>query len=329
MVKRKKIWTNYLISHYNLSNDELKTVYKKQRKAWICHNIGLSDFYMLHCEDKSMDQIRKYVGWWESSSFCMRMNSPTARNLLSDKWKSYNYFSKFYGRSALLITSSEIDNGKGIEKIKTFVGETNLAYIIKPLNMSSGKGISKLSSLSEIIDYVKSVNKDVIIEEAIDQDESMAAFNQSSVNTLRINTANYGNGVIDVLWPCFRVGRAGSIVDNAGAGGIFAAINVVDGKTIAASDESRNVWKVHPDSKKDLIGFTIPRWKEAVALAKELAKTLPDAGFVGWDFALTKQGWVMVEGNGAPLLIYQIAVGHPIRTEFCEMKEKFLKVRLS
>lgn len=314
----------YLRQHYlSLSSDELRKVDKKQRKAWIKYSMGYEDFYMLHLEDKSLDQISKYLPYRECFFFYLDVNSPRARRTLTNKYEAYNLFSKYYGRRVELISSKELKGDKGLEKLKTFVCEKNGQYIVKPIGLSQGKGIKILSSLSEIVDYMKTLSGGEIIEELIVQDESMAVFNPTSVNTLRIHTASYGNGEVDVLWPCLRMGRAGSVVDNAGAGGIFAAIDAKTGKTISAIDESRNVWTIHPDSKIDLIGVTIPRWGEAVALVKELAKTLPDAGFVGWDLALTKEGWVMVEGNTCPLLIYQIAVGRGLRPEFHEIKKKF------
>ncbi|MBO4891666.1 MAG: hypothetical protein J5502_03585 [Prevotella sp.] len=310
--------------HYPvLSDDDLRKIMNKHRKVWIKNQMGHSDFYMLHLEDKSLYQISEYLPSRECYFFYLDVNSTKARRTLTNKYEAYNLFSKYYGRRVELVSSEELKEGNGLEKLKTFVGETNVPYIVKPIGLSQGKGIKILSSLSEIMDYMKTLSGGGIIEELIVQDESMAVFNPTSVNTLRINTANYGNGEVEVLWPCLRMGRAGSVVDNAGAGGIFAAIDVKTGLTISAIDESRNVWTVHPDSGIDLIGFTIPRWKEAVALAKELAKTLPDAGFVGWDLALTKEGWVMVEGNASPLIIYQNAIGRGIRAEFLEIKKKF------
>ena len=126
------------------------------------------------------------------------------------------------------------------------------------------------------------------------------------------------------MWPVLRMGRSGCLVDNAGQGGIFAAIDVKTGVTFAAADESRNRYFIHPDSHKELIGFVVPRWEEACALAKSLSYRLPEAGFVGWDLALTDDGWVMVEGNAYPLIIYQIALGKGIRGEFDEMRRKMI-----
>lgn len=81
-------------------------------------------------------------------------------------------------------------------------------------------------------------------------------------------------------------------------------------------------------SLKELVDFTIPKWGEAVAFAKELAKKIPDAGFVGWDLALTKNGWALVEGNCAPLIIYQMAIRRGIRDEFLNIKKKYNRLKL-
>ena len=55
-------------------------------------------------------------------------------------------------------------------------------------------------------------------------------------------------------------------------------------------------------------------------MAIQLASVIPEGCFIGWDLALTDKGWVMVEGNYSPLLIWQIAVGKGVREEFEQMK---------
>lgn len=322
-LRLKRDRTLRLKNHYsNLSMEEYKKMDKKVFKAWMEHKIAYWEFYMLQLEDKTMNQISEYLSYYDLKLFCRSADSIRARKILGNKWKSYSFFSKYYGRRVLFITLNEIENGNGIEKLTNFVGKADSSYIIKPIYLSKGRGVKKLSSVNEIVDYVRII-KECVVEDVIVQDESMAVFNESSVNTLRINTINYGNGEVDVIWPCLRMGRLGCVVDNAGAGGIFSAIDVNTGKTIAAVDESHNVWKEHPDSKIELEGFAIPRWGEAVAFAKELAKNIPEAAFVGWDIALTNQGWVMVEGNAIPLIIYQMAVGRGILDEFNSMKKKY------
>ena len=55
----------------------------------------------------------------------------------------------------------------------------------------------------------------------------------------------------------------------------------------------------HPDSGCQILGMQIPRWDELRALGLELAAVLPEQKYISWDFALTDDGWVVVEGNCA------------------------------
>ncbi len=71
------------------------------------------------------------------------------------------------------------------------------------------------------------------------------------------------------------------------------------GEVIAAIDERLNEYTEHPNTHQPLVGFCIPRWNEAIDMAKEMAKVIPDVRYVSWDLALTENGWVVVEGNSS------------------------------
>lgn len=91
------------------------------------------------------------------------------------------------------------------------------SFIFKLLYANQGKGIAIYHSPEDALaDIVQTGGG--IVEQLIVQSDELASFNIDSVNTLRINTINYENEV-DVLWPCLRMGRKGSVVDNAGMGG--------------------------------------------------------------------------------------------------------------
>lgn len=143
----------------------------------------------------------------------------------------------------------------------------------------------------------------------------MAEFHPQSVNTVRIPTFKTKDG-IKIMYPFMRTGCGDSFVDNAGSGGVLAVIDPTTGKTIAACDENGNDYEVHPDSGKQIVGFTIPQWEEAVSMAKELAMVLPDVKYTGWDLALTNKGWVMVEGNNRGQFLWQYALHRGCRSEF-------------
>ena len=291
---------------------------RKMRWAYVLYGLPYKDFYRCRCDLLPLVESRNIVPFVRQKAFYKRTNSKRAYDLLCDKFMSYDFFKSFYNRDVVLVK-----DGKGHEKYEDFCAK-HTRFILKPLRSNCGKGIQIVDQKELVLSLSvleSSYPRGFIVEELISQSSLLAQFHSSSVNTLRINTVNYGK-TIEVKWPCLRMGRGDKVVDNAGSGGVFGAIDVVSGKIIAASDEFHHVYTVHPDTGIPIVGFEIPLWKEACELAKQLASLIPDCPFVGWDFALTDNGWIMVEGNYGPLLIWQIAVGKGIREEFEKMLDK-------
>lgn len=152
----------------------------------------------------------------------------------------------------------------------------------------------------------------------------MASLHPKSLNTVRIPTIRYDDRV-EIIHPFLRMGRGDAVVDNAGAGGIMGNVDVTTGVVYAASDELGRAYTQHPDTGVELIGFVIPQWKEAVEQVKEMAMVLPSVRYVGWDMALTKSGWVMIEGNDKGQFIFQVADRKGFRDEFEKIRKELLK----
>ena len=81
-------------------------------------------------------------------------------------------------------------------------------------------------------------------------------------------------------------------------------------------DEKCIAHAVHPDSGVPYKGVSIPRWDEAVALAKAMALAMPGMTYIGWDLALTPDGWEPVEANRGEFIAQQITQGRGLRKEF-------------
>ncbi len=137
-----------------------------------------------------------------------------------------------------------------------------------------------------------------VVEEAIKQDDEMAKWNSSSVNTVRVPALLTKKGFF-IMTPYFRTGRVGCVVDNAGAGGIFANVDTESGKICTNGIDERGLtYKSHPDSGLAFVGWQVPRWDELLKLVEEIHRTtMSDHIYIGWDFALTTQGWCLIEGN--------------------------------
>ena len=138
---------------------------------------------------------------------------------------------------------------------------------------------------------------DSIIEECIYQTPEVAAFHPESVNTVRIPCIACKDG-LHFLTSLFRMGKGSSVVDNAGAGGVFAAVDSTTGTvTTDGVDESGGTYIKHPDTGLTIKGFTLPEWNGAIELITELMPIIPECRYIAWDFAHTVGGWAIVEAN--------------------------------
>jgi len=142
----------------------------------------------------------------------------------------------------------------------------------------------------------------------------MAEFHPQSVNTIRMSVIRLNSSTI-VFEPFMRIGRGDAIVDNAGAGGLIAAIDSATGTVIACGDELGHSYERHPNTVKQIIGFVIPKWKEACELGKQLSEIVPTTRYIGWDLALTDRGWDVVEGNEMAQFLAQLVTKKGIRSK--------------
>ena len=119
------------------------------------------------------------------------------------------------------------------------------------------------------------------------------------------------------------MGRGKSVVDNACSGGVYAAIDEKTGITLRGADNLRgSLYTHHPDTNMPLVGFQIPCWDELCETVKSLASRCPDCHIMGWDMALTDKGWIVIECNYGPCIVFQWGVNRGVRDEFEEIRDR-------
>ena len=86
-------------------------------------------------------------------------------------------------------------------------------------------------------------------------------------------------------------------------------------------------YECHPDSGVKFEGWQIPRYDELVSTVKEMhLNVMPDHPYIGWDMALTDEGWVVIECNWGQLLNqYVDHIG--LKNEFMEYVIKIITSR--
>lgn len=232
-------------------------------------------------------------------------------HVLEDKYEAYLLLKDYYKREIIKISSPD-----DYSIFEEFVSR-HPVFVVKPIDLSNGLGVRKVDSakfsnkrelFKEMLgagtefeqsqDYKWFDMKGSVLEEIIIQDDSINQLNPTSVNGIRITTIRVNNEV-HIYYPWIKVGSGGEFVVSAILGGFDACINAETG--IVETDgvmESGKIIQYHPDTHTKIMGFQIPRWNEVVSMAKEVASKLDSSiNYVGWDFVLTPEGWVIMEGN--------------------------------
>ena len=212
---------------------------------------------------------------------------------LRDKYAFYQRYSSFFKRDVCRIVD--------IEDKSEFIRFCSLHpdFIAKPLGGMCGVGCHVVRGVDnpEAMFEELSSKGTWIIEELIIQHESMSAWNDSSVNTVRIPSFLNSQG-FHVLKPFFRTGRKGSVVDNAAQGGLFAIVDEKTGVLLTdGTTEFGGCHQNHPDSGLKFKGWQVPQWEQLLKIAEEAHRILPHYPYIGWDFAYTDAGWVLIEGD--------------------------------
>ena len=176
---------------------------------------------------------------------------------------------------------------------------SNLSLILKPSLISTGgHGIKfwNKGTIETLKSYLSSKN-DIIVQEVLQQHETLSLLHPNSLNTIRIMTLYYNNKV-SVLSSVVRIGVNGNKVDNVSSGGVACGVDQNGKLKEYAFYGNGNKISVHPQGavfKK----FQIPSFFECKSIAQQMAMRIINySRLVSWDFSIDKNGVpVLIEAN--------------------------------
>lgn len=269
-----------------------------------------------------------------------------------DKWHQYCFFKGLglptpevfgyiSGRRGML--NGQLFSGDPLQLLRMLESlEKPLA--IKPFGGGHGHGFDLIVASSirrqtitlkrkgevEVVDFLRTVASDpegLIFQERIKQHRALSNFSSASVNTLRVLTVLRESGQVEFPAVILKVGRGATLVDNVGAGGIAAHMNLRSGKLSAGFVwPGKEAYDCHPESGFPIKGFEVPFWREALELAGSAHQNLTNARSLGWDVAITEAGPALVEMNSYVAIPVFQRMGHSLRNgvfrEMLEMKEQ-------
>lgn len=167
-----------------------------------------------------------------------------------------------------------------------------------------GKGVYRIYNndierIEELVNDLKQGNS-FLIEEIVENIDSLKVLNPSSLNTVRVNTFIDKHGNLSFLNFALRVGGNGAVVDNFSAGGVVYPIDKNTGCIVGYGlDKNNKRYSHHPSTGVQMLGFQIPGFNELRSFVSDAARLNSKARFVGWDVAITENGFELIEGNFA------------------------------
>lgn len=314
-----------------LSPEERKDVKlcdRLKKDIKVCNNLIMAspyEYFLLGLRNKSRNERMEFItDKYMLQTMSIYDNRRKHDTELNDKYNFYTLAKPFFNRKVIKIVS-EANRQEYLDIVKTTRKDKRL--IFKPIHLGCGEGIfigdvSTSEKANRIFKKIISIGGEWIAEELIKQSSEMAQWNKTSVNTIRILSFSGKDG-ISFTTSFMRTGREGKTVDNAALGGIYAAIDDKTGIIISdGRDEHGHYYLEHPDSHLRFKGWQVPRYEELKEMTVAIHSTVfPCMKYVAWDFALTPNGWVIIEGNWGQFVCNQSATGKGLRSIF-DMKIK-------
>ena len=194
------------------------------------------------------------------------------------------------------------------------------AIFIKPsVDSCSGRGC-KLYNIENGVDtltgesiqsILTSAGSNFLIQNVIKNHKTISDIYPKSLNTFRIITYQW-KGKFYNAPVIMRIGRFGSTVDNACAGGIYIGVDSNGKLHEKAHSVKGEELTSHPDTGIVFNDYSILPIKETINSALRMHRMLPMLGIVNWDFTIDVYGDpVLIEANiaGGGMWMVQIAHG--------------------
>ena len=196
-------------------------------------------------------------------------------------------------------------------QVESTIGDET--YFAKPtVDSDSGKGCILINkSDGHLADSLKGLGKDFVVQERIKCSNSIRKVYPDSVNTFRLITYIW-NGKVNCAPIIMRIGRNGSFLDNAHAGGIFIAVDNDGTLHRKAFTEFKDEFDAHPDTGLVFEGHRIENVPKVIESAIKMHSAIPQLGVVNWDFTINEdEDPVLIEANtsGGSIWLIQMAWG--------------------
>lgn len=290
-------------------------------KSFLLFGASPTEYFLFNFRERSLKERDKFItDAYRTQLQKIVIGLDLFKTDLINKFNFYKQNMLFFDRECILLYKDTLyeEFRRFVQKHKSVFVKLNagsFGYNAHPITFTTDAELERHYNDLHLNDGIE-----WIAEELVMQSPLMSIWNDSSVNTIRIPSFLIENGNHRIFRPFIRTGRKGAVVDNAGAGGIFAVIDEVTGIIITdGADEEFKTYRCHPDSKIQYKGWQIPKWDELIELSSKAHKNMLHHKYIAYDFALTDRGWVMIEGNWGQYVCQQTATQQGAKENFKQL----------
>lgn len=185
----------------------------------------------------------------------------------------------------------------------------------KPSMRSCGGANVKRFRHGELsVDEIEHDNEAYVVQECLQQEPLVTAFNPDSMNTCRLVTFRRPwSGETSVIAGMLRLGCGKTIVDNLAAGGVSA--DIAPNGMIAPFAVDHDFGKIteHPISHRAFEGFSIPYYEKMCDVCVQVAERVPDFNLLSFDVIARPNGIpCIIEINATSMTLAQVQTVRPL-----------------
>ena len=271
-------------------------------KEYFRNGAWINNYFQYGFYGKNHVERADFVTWKKAVSLIYKANGRYTHPVFREKKQFNEYFAEFVKRDWIhMVNADETAFLEFITKHKTYIEKPNDSQLGTDIYK---KSIDEKTNLQNL--FKAYTGKSIILEENLVACEEFHKLHPCSLNTLRVTTILNKTGTkATVIAVALKMGMGESIVDNAGAGGLVAEVDLDMGTVLCKSANYKGeTFDFHPDTNAKIKGLKIPVWESVLNMCKTAALRYKDAPLIGWDVAITGGDGdytiQLIEGNENP-----------------------------
>ncbi len=163
------------------------------------------------------------------------------------------------------------------------------ALVIKPsIFTDTGNGVKLLKKPFDLNKLDADYGRNYVIQIPLSQHPELARLNQSSVNTIRVNSVLFGTEA-HIMSAFVKVGQAGEFADNSGHDRYFIGIRENGTFGNYAINHDLQMFE-HIPSGYMFAGRAVPCYKAVCRAVERAHQCIPHFGFAFWDVCVSFDG---------------------------------------